>query len=129
MPTAYAPATGSSKSDHARKKASGTWVRMPAPSPERVGAGGAAVLEVAQGGQGVVDDVVAGGAAQRRHEGDATGVVLELAAVQAGVGGLGGEARESHVRVTVLGGQSALCGPRWTAQGTPVTRVDGYGHG
>ena len=33
MPTAYAPAGGRSASRTARKKASGTWVRMPAPSP------------------------------------------------------------------------------------------------
>ena len=34
MPTAYAPASGSSKPATSRKKASGIWVRMPAPSPE-----------------------------------------------------------------------------------------------
>ena len=41
-----------------------------------LGAGGAAVLEVAQRGQRLVDDVVAGAAGQGGHEGDATGVVL-----------------------------------------------------
>ena len=33
VPTAYAPAGGSSKSTTARRKASGTWMRMPTPSP------------------------------------------------------------------------------------------------
>ena len=61
---------------------------------EGVGAGGAAVLEVPQRGQGVVDDVVAGAPPHRRHESHAAGVVLVLAAVEPGVGGLGGEARE-----------------------------------
>ena len=34
MPTAYAPLSGSGNGATARRKASGTWVRMPAPSPE-----------------------------------------------------------------------------------------------
>lgn len=34
MPTAYAPASGSSNPATSRKNASGTWERMPAPSPE-----------------------------------------------------------------------------------------------
>ena len=34
MPTAYSPSGGRSKSTLARSSASGTWVRMPAPSPE-----------------------------------------------------------------------------------------------
>ena len=54
---------------------------------------------------GMIDDVVPGAAPHRGDERDAAGVMLELAAVQARVGGLGGEARESHVRVTVLGGK------------------------
>jgi hypothetical protein len=33
MPTAYEPRCGSSKPTTSRKKASGTWSRMPAPSP------------------------------------------------------------------------------------------------
>ena len=33
MPTAYDPASGRSKSTTARRNASGTWTRMPAPSP------------------------------------------------------------------------------------------------
>ncbi len=52
---------------------------------ERVGARGAAVVEVAQGRQGVVEDVVPGAPAHRRDERDAAGIVLELAAVEAGV--------------------------------------------
>lgn len=34
MPTAYAPAAGSSNPATSRRNASGTWDRMPAPSPE-----------------------------------------------------------------------------------------------
>ena len=41
-----------------------------------VGAHGTAVLEVAQGGQGGVDDVVAGLAAERGDDGQAAGVLL-----------------------------------------------------
>ena len=94
---------------------------------QRVGAGGAAVVEVAQGGQGVLDDVVAGASPHRRHEGHAAGVVLVLAAVEARVGGLGGEARRGHVRVTVLGGSQVRCGTQ--VGHTMFTRVDGLGHG
>ena len=52
---------------------------------ERVGARGAPVVEVPQGGEGVLDDVVAGTAAHGRDHGDAARVVLQLAAVQPGV--------------------------------------------
>ncbi len=48
----------------------------------RLGAGGAAVLEVAQGGQGLGHDVVAGHAGQGRDEGHATGVVLVARVVE-----------------------------------------------
>ena len=37
-PTPYAPACGRSKSTTSRRKRSGTWTRMPAPSPELVSA-------------------------------------------------------------------------------------------
>ena len=47
-----------------------------------LGAGGAAVVEVAQRGEGLVDDLVGRRAGQRRHEGDAAGVVLVPAVVQ-----------------------------------------------
>ena len=48
-----------------------------------LGAGGAAVVEVAQRGERLVDDGAAGDAGQGRHEGDATGVVLEPRVVEA----------------------------------------------
>ena len=54
-----------------------------------LGAGGAAVVEVAQGGEGLVDDVVARRATQGGHEGDAAGVVLVLRPVEALVCRLG----------------------------------------
>ena len=47
-----------------------------------LGAGGAAVVEVAQRGERLVDDGAAGDAGQGRHEGDATGVVLEARVVE-----------------------------------------------
>ena len=63
MPTAYAPLAGSSKATTARRNASGIWVRMPgAVAGVGLGAGGAAVVEVAQRGQRLVDDVVGGDA-------------------------------------------------------------------
>ena len=89
---------------------------------QRVGAGGAAVVEVAQGVEGVDDDVVAGGAPHRRHHGHTAGVVLVLAAVQAGVGGLGGEAGDGHV-ASPSSGSSAAEGP-----GTARSGADGSGH-
>ena len=49
-----------------------------------IGAHGAAVLEVAQGGQGGVDDVVAGLAAERGDDGQAAGVLLLLRVVESG---------------------------------------------
>ena len=57
MPTAYSPSGGRSKSTSARSSASGTWVRMPgAVAGVRLGAGGAAVVEVVQRGQALGDD-------------------------------------------------------------------------
>ena len=58
MPTAYAPARRQRRSRRPRAGTRrGPGCRMPAPSPRvRLGAGGAAVLEVAQRGQGLVDD-------------------------------------------------------------------------
>ena len=47
-----------------------------------LGAGGAAVVEVAQGGEGLGHDVVAGLAGQGRDEGDAAGVVLVARVVE-----------------------------------------------
>ena len=47
-----------------------------------LGAGGAAVVEVAQGGEGLGHDVVAGLTGQGRHHGDATGVLLVARVVE-----------------------------------------------
>ena len=48
----------------------------------RIGAGGSPVIEVPQGMQAVRDDFVAGDPAQRGHEGDTAGVVLECRVVE-----------------------------------------------
>jgi hypothetical protein len=53
-----------------------------------LGADRAAVVQVEQRGEPGVDDVAAGGAAQRRHEGEAAGVVLRCRVVQPGGGPL-----------------------------------------
>ena len=77
------PASGSVEVDDlAQERVGDLGEDARAVTDERVGAGGAAVVEVAQGGQGVVDDVVPGAAAHRGDEGDAAGVVLVLAAVE-----------------------------------------------
>ena len=74
---------GRSKSTTSRRNASGTWMQdARAVAGVRLGAGGAAVVEVAQGGERLLDDVVAGHAGQGRHEGDATGVVLVAGVVE-----------------------------------------------
>ena len=68
----------------------------PAPSPEfGLGAGGAAVVEVAQGGERLRDDVVAGLAGQGGDERDATGVVL-VAWVVEPLGAAGPRAERPH---------------------------------
>ena len=60
MPTAYAPAAGRSKSTTvAEERVRDLSQDAGAVAGVGLGAGGAAVLEVAQGGQGLVDDVVA----------------------------------------------------------------------
>lgn len=77
IPTAYEPASGSSKGVSARRKASGTWHRiLSAVAGVGLGAGGAAVFEVAQYGQRLLDQLMAGHTGQSGHEPDATGVVL-----------------------------------------------------
>ena len=77
VPTAYACLAGRSKSTTSRKKRSGTCIRMPgAVAGVGLGARSTAVLEVAQRGERLADDVVAGHAGHRGHEGDATRVVL-----------------------------------------------------
>ena len=90
---------------------------------ERVGAGGAPVLQVAQGGQGVVDDVVPGAAAHRGDERDTAGVVLVLGAVEPLVCWLCGEESGSHgaapsliSRETHLGNRGGQHWPAWSEQ-------------
>ena len=63
-------------------------------------AGGAAVVEVAQCGEGLVDDGAAGYAGKGRHEGHPAGVVLEAGVVE------------------------ALCWMTWGAQGLAPVVVD-----
>ena len=75
-----------------------------------LGAGGAAVVEVAQRGAGLGHDVVAGLARQRRDEGDTAGVVLVARVVEA----LGGWERVRH---GILPSSSDRC------PGSPVRRV------
>ena len=68
---------------------------MPAPSPVfGVGAGGAAVVEVAQRLQALGDDRVARDAGERGDEGDAARVVLESGVVEA-LGGPGSAAGQA----------------------------------
>ena len=108
MPTAYDPAGGrSASSDGAEEGVGDLGEDAGTVTDERVGAGGAAVVEVAQRVEGVDDDVVAGGPPHRRHQGHAAGVVLVLAAVQARVGGLGGEAGDGHVASPSSGSSAA----------------------
>ena len=77
------PCGGSSKSTTSRRNASGTCIRMPgAVTGVDLGAGGTAVVEVAQRGEGLGDDVVAGLAGQRGDERDAAGVVLVARVVE-----------------------------------------------
>ena len=76
------PAAARSRRPRGRS-ASGTPSRMPAPSPESGSAPvGAAVLEVAQRGDRLGDDVVAGLAGQGGDERDTTGVVLVESVVE-----------------------------------------------
>ena len=76
-----------------------------------LGAGGTAVLEVAQRGQRLADDVVAGNTGHGGHEGDATRVVLVCSVVEP----LG--RREClHVHSPVVGQRT------WSPEGQPVVR-------
>ena len=70
----------------------------------RVGAGGAAVVEVDQRGDAVVDDRVAAAALDVGHGGDTAGVTLELWVVQPLGGGC---CRVLHGRPPVVGGVTA----------------------
>ncbi len=83
VPTAYAPAAGSSKSTTARKNSSGTWIRMPAPSPVfDLAAAGTAMLHSEQRGEGLADDAVIAATGEVGDQGDAARVVLELRGVE-----------------------------------------------
>ena len=78
------PAAGRSKSTTSRRNASGTWISRPAPSPvSALGARGAAVVEVAERADAVLDDLVARAALHVDDEVDAAGVVLEAGVVEA----------------------------------------------
>ena len=117
MPTAYAPGRREVEvDDRAQERVGDLGEDARAVADERVGARGAAVVEVAQGGQRVVDDVVAGAAPHRGHEGDAAGVVLVLAAVQARCRRAGRRSGRRSRRITVLG----VVGP---SQGTGHGKV------
>ena len=79
MPTPYWPSGGSFTPCFAitsRQEASGIWIRMPAPSESRVAARRAAVREVAQDRQALLDDGVRLLALDVRDEAEAAGVVL-----------------------------------------------------
>ncbi len=87
-PSGIRPAVGQRERDGPAEERVGDLREDPRPvTDERVGAGGTAVVEVAQRGEGVVDDVVARRSPHRRDEGHAARVVLELAAVEPGVSG------------------------------------------
>ena len=61
-----------------------------------IGAHGAAVFQVAQGHEGLLHNAVFRDAAQRGHDGQATGVLLVFGAVQAGFCRHRGEAGEGR---------------------------------
>ena len=86
VPTAYARAGGSSKpasvADGAQERVGDLHQDAGAVTGVGLGARGTAVLEVAQGGQGLGHDVVAGLTGQGRDEGHATGVVLVARVVE-----------------------------------------------
>ena len=82
----------------------------------RLGARGAAVVQVAQGGQRVFHDVVAGHAGEGGHEGHPTGVVLGSRVIQAGRRGHG---RERCVRCGRHRSPLQASGRRSGARGQP----------
>ena len=95
VPTAYVLAAGSSKSTTVAQERVGDLDQdAGAVAGVGLGAGGAAVVEVAQRGERLGHDVVAGHAGQGRHEGDAAGVVLVARVVEP----LGGGNRRERVR-------------------------------
>ena len=85
VPTTYWPGAGSSNSrDCAEEFVRHLHQEAGAVAGTFIGAHGTAVLEVAQGGQGGVDDVVARLAAERGDDGQAAGVLLVLRVVEPG---------------------------------------------
>ena len=85
MPTEYSPIGGRSKSTPARSRASGTWVRMPAPSPE-LGSDPAAprwsrLCSAVRPAATIAPGAAAAGVG---HEGDAAGVLVVRRVVEAG---------------------------------------------
>ena len=101
MPTAYACCGGQVEVDDlAEERVGDLHQDAGAVTGVRLGARGAAVLEVAQRGQRLRHDVVAGHAGQGRHEGDATGVVL-VARRRRALGAAGMRAVGGHSPVVV----------------------------
>ena len=97
VPTAYAPAGGSSKSTTARRKASGTWMRMPTPSPVLSSAPRAPRCSRRRSAvEAPADDLVGSAAGEIGHQGHTTRVVLLLGGVHAGGRGNGSVARGSQ---------------------------------
>ena len=83
MPTAYACWRGQLEVDDGAQERVGDLEQdAGAVAGVDLGAGGAAVVEVAQRGERLGHDVVAGLAGQGRHEGDAAGVVLVAGVVE-----------------------------------------------
>ena len=80
------------------RKRCGTCTRMPAPSPGgHLGAGGAPVGQVLQGGERLADEPVALAALEVGHQRDAAGVVLEGRVVQGRAGVASQMPRECRV--------------------------------
>ena len=84
----------------------------------RLGAGGAAVLEVLERGDGLLDDLVGLLPRHLRDEGDAAGVLLELGVVEPLGGGDGRP--HGHSRVVSLAWSAARRCRWWVEQGTTL---------
>ena len=97
VPTAYAPAGGSSKSTTARRKASGTWMRMPTPSPVLYSAPRAPRCSRRRSArEAPADDLVGSAAGEIGHQRHTARVVLVFGGVHAGGRGNSSVARGSQ---------------------------------
>ena len=106
VPTTYAPCGGSGEVDDGAQELVRDLHEDPgAVAAARVGPGGAAVLEVAQGREPLLDDGVRRHTGERRDHGDAAGVVLVARVVQ-----------------TLGCGERGHLGPWWSSLGV-VLRV------